>query len=159
MCYISLSTQYQHRCPLGRCSSSLVSQYNDGLNGLLDLHTPLREREIVLRSAKLWMNGDIKQYRIELRRAKRCYQTRGLHIDRKIYQHRPEVYKKPLRNSKTSFNKSEDDINYGDKTALFKLVGDLMDNREQATSQPSSQATVDNFGSFFNCRVTSTEMD
>ncbi len=133
----------------------LVRQYNDGLRGLLDLHAPLREREIVMRPANRWMNGDIKQYRIELRRAERRYRTRGLHIDLEIYQHRLKVYNKLLRNSKTSFIKSEVDENRGDKRALFKLVGDLMGNKEQAPLQPSSQATVDSFGNFFSDKVTS----
>jgi len=132
----------------------LVSQYNDGLRELLDLHAPLREREIILRPANRWMNADIKQSRTELRRAERRYRTRGLHIDLEIYQHRLKVYNKLLRNSKTSFIKSVVDENRGDKRALFRLVGDLMGNsKEQGT--PSTQATVDDFGSFFSSKVSS----
>ena len=132
----------------------LARQFFD-LRTILNLHSPLMEKEIVDRSSAPWFNEECKAKKTIKRTAERRYRKHKTAINQDILNNAVEDYKKTCMNAKTKFFQSKIVDCQGNQKSLFKIVNSLL-HRTKDTSLPSytNPSTLANeFANFFKTKI------
>ncbi|EFX81233.1 hypothetical protein DAPPUDRAFT_102698 [Daphnia pulex] len=104
----------------------LVAQYNDGLRSLINKHTPVVTKNVVLRPSAPWITEATRQTKRAKRRAERTRMKRRLTVHLELYRDKRRQHNYLLASERTSYVSTKVADCRGDSKKLFSLVNSLM---------------------------------
>jgi len=129
--------------------------FNETVTKVLDMHAPLKEKTITIRPKVPWYNSDIADARREKRKAERKWRATGLEVHREIFKTLRNKLSHTIRSTKANFYKKQVEECDGDQKKLFRVVDDLM-HQKQAPALPSYSSAdklAEAFGEFFVSKI------
>ena len=132
----------------------LVSQYNTGLEQLLNKHAPEKTRVTTTRQSAPWLNDEIKLLKQQRRQAERSWRKDSITVKRQIYQHHCQLVKRAIDAAKRDYYRSKI-TSCSTSKALFQITNTLS-GKEKTTSLPEhipKQQLPDHFCEYFHDKV------
>ena len=134
--------------------TDLVSEYNTGLEQLLDKHAPEKTRVTTARQSAPWLNDEIKLLKQQRRQAERSSRKDNITIKRQIYQHHCQLMKRAIDAAKKEYYRSR--IKPCTTSKALYQVTNTLSGKEKATSLPEhipKQQLPDHFCAYFHDKV------
>ena len=136
-------------------TKQILDFYNSTLRHVLDQHAPERSKLCSSRHSSPWMNDEIREKRIERRKAERRWRKTKLQSDRINYRLLCCETSRVIKQRKMQFYNSKIAELSGDQSALFNLVNRLSAKSAFSEILPDNNDAVNatNFASFFSQKV------
>ena len=154
----SLSSLFATPLP---CLDDLISQYNDVLSSILDIHAPVKTKTITLRPAAPWYSEEINNLKKDRRRLERRWRRTKLPVDRQLFIDQCRAVNSLICSSKRTYYTKLISDNQSDYKLLFKTIDSLL-HRKCDTPYPPCNSPLDlanKFVEFFSDKITKIRVD
>jgi exonuclease III len=117
----------------------LAGAYSSVLSEILDRHAPLKERSVTIHPEAKWMNDDLKQAKLQKRKAERTWRRTGLVEHKEIYIDRRNILNKMISRSKQECFQQCITESSDSQRSLFRYVDELF-NKKKTTILPTHES-------------------
>jgi hypothetical protein len=134
--------------------NQLVSIYLSSRE-VLDKHAPEVERMVCIRKPNPWTNADIKNLKIEKRKAEKKWRKTRLTVHWEIFQEKRNALNKTLNDLRSKDLRTIMQKHKGNSKALFKSINSCL-NRNQPPPLPDhsdAKSLADDFNTFFDDKI------
>ena len=129
-----------------------VDFYNTSLNGLLDLHAPLKTRTVSFQRSAPWYTGELRKMRTAGRVLERRFVASGLTVHKLAYREHQKAYAKSLSAARSKFYSNIINNSPGNSKQLFSTVNHLLKPQIPQHSEATEKKCND-FITFFKEKV------
>jgi len=136
--------------------TELVTQYNSTLKTLIEKHAPLTTKVIKIKPNSPWFNNDIKQAKVQRRRAERKWIKTKLHVDLDIVKEKRLTVNRLCTQAKEQYYGNKISQSEGNQKQLFKIVDSLMHKTKNNTLQwpnENNKQLANKFADFFTTKI------
>lgn len=121
-----------------------MNHYNQTLSTLLDVHAPVKQRTVVVRTNTPWYNDNVREEKQKRRRLERKWVRTHLEIDHQCYRKQWKVVTSLVHTAKKTFYLDKITECGGDQRQLFRIIKNLLGHSEK-----SMQQLANHFSDFF----------
>ena len=134
--------------------NELVELYNSVLEGLMDVHAPLKTCVLTIRTEAEWYTSEVRVAKQERRQAERLWRKTGLTVHRDIYVDKRIKVNNLIKLSKTNHYQSRITECHDNTKQLFKVVNTLL-GKDRGSSLPDRPIPdlLEDFSGFFVTKV------
>ena len=118
--------------------TNLLAQYQNDLDGLLEIHAPLKRRVVTLRPSTPWYN-EIASAKREGRKLERHWRKTKLTVHQQLYKHKCKQVRSLITSAKMEFYPDLIKENKGNYKVLFSAI-DRMLNLTPEKCYPSCES-------------------
>ncbi|XP_062582897.1 uncharacterized protein LOC134244661 [Saccostrea cucullata] len=129
----------------------LIIHYNRVLTATIDVHAPLKSKEIVIRPNTPWFTDDLYSAKRDRRKAERLMRRTNLAVHKDIFNQKCMQVTKLIQHCKSQFYINKIQEIGSDSKQLFKLTNNLMGNTNLSVllEHDSEIDLASKFGEFF----------
>ena len=133
----------------------LITAFNES-SEILNKHAPAKRITVRMRKPTPWNNADIKEMKLDKRRAEKKWRQTKLQADWESFKEKRNAYNSRLNELRSIDLKSKIAENKNNTKAMFKVLNSSLNRKqEQPLPEHSNAKTLANeFNSFFNEKIT-----
>ena len=106
--------------------NQLVTQYNDQLSELLDIHAPMKQAKLVIKPRAPWYTPSIAKAKRLRRKLERQWRRTKLTVHQHIFKEQRQHVSSLIRKSRATYYNNKVTECAGDQKALFSIVDTLL---------------------------------
>ena len=129
---------------------SLAKQYNAHLSNILDKHAPVVSKNILPKTKVAWFTAEARVLRALIRKCEKGWKRTGSFDDLQQFKTARMIYRKHLKDSKSSHFQEAISSANGDSRQQFHITNGLMGKKQDNLMPPGTpQVLADQFAEYF----------
>ena len=144
---VDLATDLQCiTCPDSDNVDELVEYYNTFLSSVLDIHAPVKTREVTFERSAPWYTQELRTLKTAGRALERQLRHTGLTVHKLAFREHQKAYCQALKNARSTFYSNIINRDTGNSKKLFSTINHLL----KPQSPSLTEATVERCNSFID---------
>ena len=144
---VDLATDLQHiTYSTPETVDELVEHYNTFLSSVLDLHAPVKMREVMFERSAPWYTQELRTIKTAGHALERQFRHTGLTVHKLAFRDHQKIYCQALKKARSTFYSNLINQNTGNSKKLFSTINHLL----KPPSPSLSEATVERCNSFID---------